>query len=104
MNILKTTHRKARAVTVIAALAAAGIAIPVSHAAAAHTVARTGAHTVAYTASTRAAKPSIVLVHGAWGDSANWDDVVSQLAGGRIHRLRAAEPAARADLRRGRHP
>jgi hypothetical protein len=65
VNIFKTTHRKARAVTVIAALAATGIAIPVSQAAA-HTDARTGAHTVAYTAApSGAAKPSIVLVHGA---------------------------------------
>jgi pimeloyl-ACP methyl ester carboxylesterase len=79
VQIFKTTHRKARAVTVIAALAAAGIAIPVSHAAAAHTVARTGAHTVAYAASSRAAKPSIVLVHGAWADSSSWNGVVSRL-------------------------
>ena len=79
MNIFKTTHRKARAVTVIAALAATGIAIPVSQAAAAHTVARTGAHTVADTASSRAAKPSIVLVHGAWADSSSWNGVVSRL-------------------------
>jgi pimeloyl-ACP methyl ester carboxylesterase len=79
VNIFKTTHRKARAVTVIAALAATGIAIPVSQAAAAHTVARTGAHTVADTASSRAAKPSIVLVHGAWADSSSWNGVVSRL-------------------------
>jgi pimeloyl-ACP methyl ester carboxylesterase len=78
VNIFKTTHRKARAVTVIAALAAAGIAIPISQAAA-HTVVRAGAHTVAYTASPRAAKPSIVLVHGAWADSSSWDGVVSRL-------------------------
>ena len=31
------------------------------------------------TAADEGVKPSIVLVHGAWGDSANWNGVVSRL-------------------------
>jgi pimeloyl-ACP methyl ester carboxylesterase len=56
-----------------AALAAAAVAVPVGQAASAHTIARVVA------APSGAAKPSIVLVHGAWADSSSWDGVVRRL-------------------------
>jgi pimeloyl-ACP methyl ester carboxylesterase len=55
-----------------AATAALALLIPAGQAASAHASART-------TAADAGIKPSIVLVHGAWGDSANWDGVVSRL-------------------------
>ncbi len=58
-----------------AALAVAAIAVPASQAAFASTTTRTAAVSTAKTA----AKPSIVLVHGAWGDSSSWAGVVSRL-------------------------
>jgi pimeloyl-ACP methyl ester carboxylesterase len=54
---------------IAAVLAIAGLLIPVSQIASAGTVGRSGA----------GAKPSIVLVHGAWADSSSWDGVVSRL-------------------------
>jgi len=54
-----------------AALAVAGLLISVSQVA--------SAGTAGGSAHARDAKPSIVLVHGAWADSSSWDAVVSQL-------------------------
>jgi pimeloyl-ACP methyl ester carboxylesterase len=62
-----------RLAALTAALAAAAVAIPVSQAASARTL----AHVVAAPSAT--AKPSIVLVHGAWADSSSWDGVVRRL-------------------------
>ena len=60
------------ALAAAAAAAALALLIPAAQAASAHASART-------TAADAGTKPSIVLVHGAWGDSANWDGVASRL-------------------------
>ncbi len=60
------------AAALAAATAAAGLLSLAAQAASAHPSAGT-------TAADTGVKPSIVLVHGAWGDSANWDGVVSRL-------------------------
>jgi pimeloyl-ACP methyl ester carboxylesterase len=71
-----TKKRPGLRVTVIAAaLAAAAVAVPAGQAAFASPV----AHTAAVSTAKTAAKPSIVLVHGAWGDSSSWAGVVSRL-------------------------
>ena len=41
------------------------------------------------------AKPVIVLVHGAWADASNWSSVIRRAAAPQLHRVRAAQPAAR---------
>jgi pimeloyl-ACP methyl ester carboxylesterase len=71
------TRRRLR-VTVLAcalAAAAAAVAVRASQAALASPVTRTATVTAAHAA----VKPSIVLVHGAWGDSSSWAAVVSRL-------------------------
>jgi pimeloyl-ACP methyl ester carboxylesterase len=73
MTITRPERRGKRSLGALAAAAAAlALLIPAGQAASAHTTART-------TAADAGVKPSIVLVHGAWGDSANWDGVVSRL-------------------------
>ena len=73
MRIMRAGRRGRRRLGACAAAAAAlALLIPAGQAAAAHARART-------TAADARVKPSIVLVHGAWGDSANWDGVVSRL-------------------------
>jgi pimeloyl-ACP methyl ester carboxylesterase len=73
MTITRAERRGNRRLGALAAAAAAlALLIPAGQAASAHARART-------TAADEQAKPSIVLVHGAWGDSANWDGVVSRL-------------------------
>jgi pimeloyl-ACP methyl ester carboxylesterase len=37
------------------------------------------------------AKPSIVLVHGFWGDAAHWSKVILELSRKRYESLRAVE-------------
>jgi pimeloyl-ACP methyl ester carboxylesterase len=76
MRIIPTARPRLR-VTVMAAaaLAATAIAVPASQAAFASTTAPTAAVSTAHTG----VKPSIVLVHGAWGDSSSWDAVISRL-------------------------
>jgi pimeloyl-ACP methyl ester carboxylesterase len=77
MQFMQMTRRKLRVTVLTAATAAAAVAVavPASHAALASTTTRT---TAVSTAST-AVKPSIVLVHGAWGDSSSWAGVVTRL-------------------------
>jgi pimeloyl-ACP methyl ester carboxylesterase len=70
--------RRRLGVTVLAgalAAAAAAVAVPASQAALASPVTRTAT----VTAARAAVKPSIVLVHGAWGDSSSWAAVVTRL-------------------------
>ena len=76
MRILTVARRKPRAAIAITAVAAAAFAIPVTltQTASASAAAPVAARTVA-----DAAKPTIVLVHGAWADSSSWDQVVSRL-------------------------
>ena len=76
MQFTRMTRPRLR-VTVLAsaALAAAAVAGGVSQAASASPV----THAAAVTAASATAKPSIVLVHGAWGDSSSWDAVVGRL-------------------------
>ena len=57
---------------VAAAVAGLALLIPAGQATSAHASARTAAVAAGV-------KPAIVLVHGAWGDSANWDGVVTRL-------------------------
>jgi pimeloyl-ACP methyl ester carboxylesterase len=64
-------HRKISLGALALAAAALALIIPAGQSAA-HASAST-------TAADEQVKPSIVLVHGAWGDSANWDGVVSRL-------------------------
>jgi pimeloyl-ACP methyl ester carboxylesterase len=87
MQISRKARRKLRVSALGAALAAAAIAIPLSQAASASTAslastaspASTAAHTAAVSAAKTSVKPTIVLVHGAWGDSSSWDAVISRL-------------------------
>ena len=73
MTITRAERRGGMRLGALAAAAAAlGLLIPAGQAASAHTRART-------ITADAGVKPSIVLVHGAWGDSANWDGVVSRL-------------------------
>ena len=65
-------HGTIRLGALAAVAAALTLLIPAGQAASAHTSTRT-------TTADAGVKPSIVLVHGAWGDSANWDGVVSRL-------------------------
>src|SRR6202043_3525371 len=53
------------------AVAAAALLVPAGQAAA--------ANASAGTATAPGARPSIVLVHGAWADSSSWDAVAGQL-------------------------
>ena len=50
-------------------------------------------------ADTSAPKPTIVLVHGAWADSAAGTRRDRPAPAGRLHRLRPAQPAAGPVLR-----
>jgi pimeloyl-ACP methyl ester carboxylesterase len=77
MRIMSTNRPKLRVTAIAVALAAAAIAVPASQAAFASTSTPTAA--VAAVAANTAVKPSIVLVHGAWGDSSSWSAVVSRL-------------------------
>ncbi len=73
MTITRPERRgRMRLGALAAAAAALALLIPAGQAASAHTRATT-------TTADAGVKPSIVLVHGAWGDSANWDGVVSRL-------------------------
>ena len=47
-------------------------------------------------------KPTIVLVHGAFAESASWNKVIDSLAGAGHPRDRRAQPAAQPGRRRGR--
>ena len=60
-----------RTVTAAAALAAAGVLIPLGITSASAAPAGPGA----------SAKPTIVLVHGAWADASSWDGVIRLLEG-----------------------
>ena len=75
MRIMSTTRPKLRVTAIAVALAAAAIAVPASQTA----FAGTSSPTAAVAAANTAVKPSIVLVHGAWGDSSSWSAVISRL-------------------------
>jgi pimeloyl-ACP methyl ester carboxylesterase len=73
MTIMRAERRNTMRLGALAAGAVAlALLVPASQAASAHTSARIAA-------ADAGVKPSIVLVHGAWGDSANWDGVVRRL-------------------------
>ncbi|MEW2621325.1 alpha/beta hydrolase [Streptomyces sp. NPDC048106] len=61
--------RTSQALAVAAALAVAGVAVPVTQ-----TVAQ-----AAPVAAEEGPKPTIVLVHGAWADASSWNPVISRL-------------------------
>ena len=75
MRIMSTNRPKLRVTAIAVALAAAAIAVPAGQAA----FASTSTPTAAVAAANTAIKPSIVLVHGAWGDSSSWSAVISRL-------------------------
>ena len=76
MRIIPTNRPKLRVTAIAAAaLATAAIAGPASQAA----FASTSSPTAAVATASTGVKPSIVLVHGAWGDSSSWSAVVSRL-------------------------
>jgi len=64
----------------VAVAAAAVSALTLSLTATAHASTHPNLAAAAHAADSKAGpKPTIVLVHGAWGDSSNWDAVVSKL-------------------------
>jgi pimeloyl-ACP methyl ester carboxylesterase len=80
MQFTRMTPRRLRVTVLGAALAAAALAGGISQTASASTATHAAALSGASTSSaSTAAKPSIVLVHGAWGDSSSWDGVVTRL-------------------------
>ena len=92
-----------RSVLKVAALSVTALALVSSGAVAAAPagVASLPSAAVAPAASrTLAAKPTVVLVHGAFADASGWNDVIAGLQKRRLHRARTPEPAARADRRR----
>jgi hypothetical protein len=48
-------------------------------------------------------KPTIVLVHGAFAESASWDGVIDSLVNAGHPRDRRGQPAAGLGHRRGQH-
>ena len=70
-----TSLPRKRTVAIAASLAIAGALIPLGVASASASV---SAH-AAPASSSMAAKPTIVLVHGAWADGSSWDGVASIL-------------------------
>ena len=72
MNITRIARpRRLRLVLAAMVAALAGLVFPVSQIASAHTGGPAGAG--------GGAKPTIVLVHGAWANSASWDGVIQRL-------------------------
>ena len=72
MNITRIAPlRRLRLIVVAAAAAMAGLVIPVSQIASAHTSNPAGAG--------GGPKPTIVLEHGAWANSASWNGVIQRL-------------------------
>ena len=76
MKIIRTTPGRLPGTALAVALAAAALLVPVSQAASARVLAPA---TVAAQARAGGAKPSIVLVHGAWADSSSWNAVAGRL-------------------------
>ncbi len=75
MNITRIAQPGRLRLIIAAVIAAmAGLIIPVSQIASAHTGGATGA-----AAAGDGPKPAIVLVHGAWADSGSWDAVSQRL-------------------------
>jgi pimeloyl-ACP methyl ester carboxylesterase len=71
-NTRLTRRGRVRLTLIAAAAGIAALVIPASQIASAGTTGRPSGRTAA-------PKPTIVLVHGAWGDSSSWDGVVSRL-------------------------
>jgi pimeloyl-ACP methyl ester carboxylesterase len=71
VRIIRITRRRKLGLVLAAAAAAAAVAVPASQIASAQT---TRATTVA-----SPAKPTIVLVHGAWASTSSWDAVIQRL-------------------------
>ena len=72
MNIARAAHRgKLRLIILGMAVAIAGLLVSFSPIASAHTTTRT--------AAAGGPKPTIVLLHGAWASSGNWDAVTALL-------------------------
>ena len=72
MNITRIARpRRLRLVVAALVAALAGLVFPVSQIASAHTGGPAGAG--------GGPKPTIVLVHGAWANSASWDGVIQRL-------------------------
>lgn len=73
MNLMKKLHlTRPRILVAGTILALAGVLIPASQSAQARPV-------TALTTSSTAAKPTIVLEHGAWADASSWDAVITRL-------------------------
>jgi pimeloyl-ACP methyl ester carboxylesterase len=71
--------KRTKWITGLAAAAAAVSALTLSLTTTAHAATHPNLAATAHTADSKAPKPTIVLVHGAWGDSSNWEGVVSRL-------------------------
>jgi hypothetical protein len=84
MKIMRAGRHASRRIAALTAAAAAGLLATAgiagsAHASSAHASAGTSAASGPTLRATLAtAKPSIVLVHGAWADSSSWDAVVSR--------------------------
>jgi pimeloyl-ACP methyl ester carboxylesterase len=76
---IKTAGRLLRATAAAGVLAAATLSAGAGQAAVASATAPATATTSAVHAVKPAAKPSIVLVHGAWADGSSWNGVISRL-------------------------
>ena len=87
MNIARAARRgKLRLIIPGMAVAIVGLLASFSPIASAHTTTRT--------APASGPKPTIVLLHGAWASSGNWDAVTGAAASRRLHRRCPAQPAA----------
>jgi pimeloyl-ACP methyl ester carboxylesterase len=74
VNIASAAQRgRLRIIIMAAVLAVAGLLIPASQLASAHTTARAGA------THASGPKPTIVLEHGAWADGSSWNAVIRRL-------------------------
>jgi pimeloyl-ACP methyl ester carboxylesterase len=80
MNLLLTALSARLRVTIVTAvLAVVAVVTGIALAAATAQASPVRAQTSATSARTAAAKPVIVLVHGAWADGSSWDGVIAQL-------------------------
>jgi pimeloyl-ACP methyl ester carboxylesterase len=80
VNVARIAQRtKLRLMVPVVITAVAGVLIPASQIASAHPMTPAAKHTAAHTAGPEQAKPTIVLVHGAWADSGSWNAVTRNL-------------------------
>jgi len=80
VNIARAArHVRLRLILQALAVATAALVIPLSQIASAHTTTRAAAHTTTRAAASGGPKPSIVLEHGAWANTASWAAVIQRL-------------------------